>query len=147
MVLEVSDEVLEVPPLPPEKRVFFPTRSEWIAISRRNQIIRAGISSIPTIFTVPGNSVLFMTSSWITAVGTATAGTATMNTVTNSITFHVLQTGASTASNVANNNTYPMPLLINSGEVVQIIAGNATGRAGFTGWLEVKVPAGNQDVP
>lgn len=139
----MSDPIpLDVPPTPPAQRQFFPTRSEWITISGRDQIIRTALTG--TLFTVPFDSILFISSAYITTVGTAVAGTVTLRTGSNSFTILLARTPPSTGASDTLPQTFPMPLIVPPGETIIISTGNATGSAGFTGWLEKKSSFGIQ---
>lgn len=146
MVFEGEDKILAEDILKKPPAQFIPTEAEWNA---RNglQIIRqglAGAGSTITLYTVPLNRVLWITSSWIsgnhTQVGT-TAGSQLTFSQPASTTLLRLRIGRTAlsveATHLTMSNSYPMPIKVEG--VVQLTSGlGSSAHGGFSGWEEAK---------
>lgn len=155
---EVSDTPLEKTPFKQEDREFFPTRGEWAAMSRKDQVFQGAInltsSGATTLFTVPSDSVFFLTGF---NMDLNTRGGLTVALLT----LRILNPGGSIKTTIGqlqyNENVvggvgmtlshdFTMPLLLDSSQVLSInVAGtNPNADAFIFGWIEKKAPTGIQ---
>jgi len=138
-----------------EGRQFLPDRKEWIAISNAGvQIFRHGTSGggVPTtLFAVPENQVLFITNAYLQVSTIAITGascTLHINQAaqeTRLIQMNVQAAPAGTRQIQTINLSFPMPIRVNGGDIVQVaVPSNVNGDAMIHGWVEPKVPTGIQ---
>jgi hypothetical protein len=144
-----SDVVLdERRVLEPRSRQFFPTFTEWVADGNAEQVFvtSRSLASSTTIYTVPDNYSLFVTSCWISATeednvsihAFASIGKIEGATVTDFLGVNVDHITGQHGGATAGSQSFPMPLKIQSGERMWITLdnfsnGNVSG--GFQGFL------------
>jgi len=140
-----------------ERRAFLPTESEWNARNSDEIIIRdAEFTNTTgvTLFGVPQNTTLFITSAWCTSIIDAEAGdeprvsiivseyvgSASQGKIIGCASLSKGIGDVSNANSVAMN--YSMPIKVNAGSTVELVksTGSITSLAmgGFSGWLEKK---------
>lgn len=133
--------------VPEKPRVAFPTFAEWVSDGNAEQIV-LDVGSERTIYEVPDNKTLFITSCYITGAELANASTHGNLTIsvssggfaeeTNLLAIKIDHTagqhgGANTAS-----LSFPMPIRFVSGAIIKLIESGMTTpsmRAGFTAFL------------
>lgn len=140
MVFQGEDKILEEDVIKRDRK-FFPTMLEWVADGNAEQIV-GHTDAGGTIFTVPGNSTLFLTTMFMQSEdnNVAVGGDAEMEVLMpDDSTRFVLGGINTTATGTANSVltlTFPMPIKINEKERI-FIGGLIPGAfsAGFTGFL------------
>lgn len=152
MVFQGEEVSLEEDILKTARREFFPTKGEWVA-DKKEQIVKGAVSitGVATILTVPKNKTLFITSASLhlryDGIGAGITaelrvrGTLRPNLLAIGV-FHQLPYDSSVS------NTFPMPIKVNEGEVVEVKGGQVAPSAlsiatgSISGWLEDKFIGG-----
>lgn len=157
--LGASDTVLKKPVIAEKDREFIPTEMEW-AMRNREIISRddttggaSGDSSNNTIFTVPENNTLWLTSVNLSYISRPT-GTSVIfpkisivdagNIVTQLLAF-IFQNGYTSEHNDAMTLSFTLPIKVSSNQTIRLNGGLGAGtgrldvKGGFTGWIEPKV--------
>lgn len=126
-----------------ENTEFYPTHSEWAAINRPQIFVSTGASvtaTTETLYTVPDNQTLFISSLWANIADDASAARGDVVIKTN-----IAQAKLILLSKIAQNSTnaisisYPMPIRVEGGDEVQMeVSANCKGDGGFVGWIEDK---------
>lgn len=128
---DVSDVVLTEDVIK-KRREFFPTFREWVADGNADQIIRSRTSE-GTLFSVPSNFTLFITSAWLSA-NVVLGGTFSNMNISNRVSFLGVDCPADQVSSTTAN--YSMPIIAHEGEDIIIGTGGVnTTRGGFAGFL------------
>lgn len=109
------------------------TWCEWAAKNRQQIIIQAGsnVNGTYTLYSVPANKILFVTSAFVNAVGADSSGNFIRLFGSTGGTNLILQAQAG-----SNSLSFPMPLKVMNGSVLQynVTAGHTS--VGITGFLE-----------
>ncbi len=139
--LSTSDKVLDRDVVKRPDREFEATFSEW-ASDNVEQIIE-NRDTTGTMFDVPKNFTLFVTSAWITLMassGANSSGFARIMVLNNTkVLLGVRARNFSTAPSPQNSSmalSFPMPIKVERGDVDFLLSGTEfRGVAGFTGFL------------
>jgi hypothetical protein len=138
-----KDRVLE-----PRTREFFPTFAEWAADGHIEQILRSRtrVTINQTLYTVPENHTLFITSAWVTATETgnvSTHGEVRLDISTSGFNRTILTTpvdhitgqhGGSTSLSLS----FPLPVRIEEKNTIILVEAGITSPllgGGFVGYL------------
>jgi len=124
---------------------FIPTQAEWSA-KNREQILRDArqVSVTTTLFTVPANRTLFITSAAMSCSDPSAANStnkptleigATRQAILTCVSSSTAQVGQHGGSVTAVAQSFPMPIIANAGEIVRLVTGVNT-TVMFQGWLE-----------
>lgn len=141
MVFEGSDVPLEEDILK-IKREFITTWLDWAA--QNLERVSQTVAGLATIFTVPENKTLYITTSWISWSSEASGATTNSN-------FAIVLSAAAAINTILQSRKpavngihggeatcYPMPIKVESNQTVLLVGGLAAADAvtsGFTGFL------------
>ena len=116
---------------------------EWSSENRTQVINKAQGTGTTIMFTVPTKHTLFITSAWISGTGdnigsVIRVADITLFSTNRSILGIILQDGAAD-SPTSNNSSYNMPLKVEEGEQIFLVAtGTVNASGGFVGFLVPK---------
>ena len=134
--IALTEDVVKKKPL-----VVSPTFMEWVADGNVEQITQARSNTLAdTLYIVPDNFTLFITSAFVSASCTTGAPSNRSAILTidgdeegKAILFASITGGYTSANNAIS---FPMPFKVNSGQIVRgILNVNTLGRWGFIGFL------------
>lgn len=115
-------------------REFFPTKSEWSAHKRRQQIIKTSTVA-GTIYTVPANYDLYITSMWASVNHTLVGYAGLSSSSVGSGTIALIRANCAANNSSALSINFSMPMRIPEGGTIDYF-GTGSGVAGFSGYIE-----------
>lgn len=116
---------------------------EWTS-ENRQQIIRTAFSP-GTLFTVPDNNTLWITSAYVSANNSTVGDQAVTLSITNN--FQILRMRIqNTADSNSLSSSFPMPIKVEEGQVIALSSNATNSTAGFTGFIVPKQISGRTRV-
>lgn len=142
MVLpEISDKPLTEELLREKPREFIKTWSEWAAdnFEQINKSTSRTSGGTSVIFTVPDKNTLFITSAWISGIGSSAGVIVNFKITTTALSNlgDVLRVFSNDINGASLSQTFPSPLKLEAGEILSltIATGQGSAGAGIQGFL------------
>lgn len=120
-----------------DQKEYYNSSLEWVSKNKEQVIAwvqQTGLGGT-TLYVVPDNRILFLTTAWCELRNSAGAGSCQI--ILGGMTF-LSTLDVNIAGQNSISHSYPMPLKIPSGTTISLTASaNASATAGITGYLEI----------